>query len=110
MMQKNDPYIPALSLAILTPLYDPVLHWIFQEMRFKERLVNEAKIQPGQQVLDLGCGTGTLTLLIKQTYPAADVIGLDGDFTVLALAHAKAAKASMQLAFNVGMAFALPYP
>ena len=110
MTQKNEPYIPALGLDILTPLYDPVLHWIFQETRFKQQLVNQANIHPGQRVLDLGCGTGTLTLLIKQAYPAANVIGLDGDLTVLALAHAKAEKGNVPLAFNVGMAFALPYP
>lgn len=110
MMQNSDPYIPALGLDILTPLYDPVLHWVFQEMRFKQQLVNQASIHPGQRVLDLGCGTGTLTLLIKQAYPDADVIGLDGDFTVLTLARAKAEKAGVPLAFNAGMAFALPYP
>lgn len=109
-MSKTDPYIPALGLDLLTPLYDPVLHWVFQEMRFKQRLVNQANIQPGQRVLDLGCGTGTLTLLIKQVYPDADVIGLDGDLTVLTLARAKAEKVGVPLAFNAGMAFQLPYP
>lgn len=109
-MHNNDHYIPALGLDILTPLYDPVIHWVFQETRFKQQLVNQANIQPGQRVLDLGCGTGTLTLLIKQTYPDANVLGLDGDTRVLARAHAKAEKASMPLAFNVGMAFQLPYP
>ena len=109
-MNKNDNYIPALGLDALTPLYDPVLNWVFQEMRFKQQLVNQANIQPGQRVLDLGCGTGTLTLLIKQAYPAAEVIGLDGDLTVLALARAKAEMGRVTLAFNAGMAFRLPYP
>ena len=109
-MNKNDNYIPALGLDALTPLYDPVLNWVFQEARFKQQLVKQANIQPGQRVLDLGCGTGTLTLLIKQAYPDAEVIGLDGDLTVLAMARAKTEKAGVTLAFNAGMAFQLPYP
>lgn len=104
-MQKTEPYIPALGLDILTSLYDPVLAWIFQEMRFKQWLVNQANILPKQRVLDLGCGTGTLTLLIKQVYPAADVIGVDGDITVLALARAKAEKMGVPLTLHAGMAF-----
>jgi len=110
MTNKNAHYIPALGLNVLTPLYDPVLHWGFQEDRFKQQLVKQANIQPGQRVLDLGCGTGTLTILIKQTYPDVEVIGLDGDLTVLALARTKAEKAGVSLALHTGMAFQLPYP
>jgi ubiquinone/menaquinone biosynthesis C-methylase UbiE len=110
MMNKNDHFIPALGLDALTPLYDLVLNWVFQEARFKQQLVNQANIQSGQRVLDLGCGTGTLTLLIKQAHPDADVIGLDGDFTVLTLARAKAERADVPLALHAGMAFQLPYP
>jgi len=108
-MGKNEHYIPALGLDALTPLYDPVLHLVFQEDRFKQQLVKQANIQPGQQVLDLGCGTGTLTILVKQAYPAADVMGLDGDLNVLALARTKAEKAGVPLALHAGMAFQLPY-
>lgn len=108
-MSKNEHYIPALGLDALTPLYDPVLHWVFQEERFKQQLVQQANIQPGQRVLDLGCGTGTLTILIKQAHPAADVMGLDGDLNVLTLARAKAERAGVALALHAGMAFQLPY-
>lgn len=110
MMHKNESYIPALGLDVLTPLYDPVLNWVFQEMRFKQQLVEQANIEAGQRVLDLGCGTGTLTMLIKQMYPDAEVMGLDGDLTVLTIAHTKAAKTDMSLPLHAGMAFQLPYP
>lgn len=109
-MNKNDTYIPALSFDRLTPLYDPVLSWVFQEAQFKQALVNQANIQPGQRVLDLGCGTGTLMLLIKQAHPTADVMGVDGDVTVLTLARTKAQKTGRPLLLHAAMAFALPYP
>jgi len=41
-------------------------------------------------VLDVGCGTGTLAIWIKQAVPGVEVIGLDGDPTVLAKAKQKA--------------------
>ena len=82
----DNRYIPALSFGWLTPLYDPLLRWAMQEERFKRHLIRQANLQPGHQVLDVGCGTGTLTLLIQQTEPAALVAGLDGDPDILAIA------------------------
>ena len=57
----------------------------------------------------MGCGTGTLTILIKQAQPTAHVSGLDGDTHVLALARAKAAQANIDVALQCGLADALPY-
>jgi ubiquinone/menaquinone biosynthesis C-methylase UbiE len=62
-----------------------------RESRFKRQLVSQAKIEKGHRVLDLGCGTGTLTILIKQTHPEAAVVGLDGDAKVLEITRATGA-------------------
>jgi ubiquinone/menaquinone biosynthesis C-methylase UbiE len=80
-----------------------------REAVFKPRLVEQAHIQPGHRVLDLGCGTATLTLLIKQTHPDAQVFGLDGDLKILEIARSKVRKAGLGIAFDHGMAFDLPY-
>lgn len=109
MSMSGNRYIPALSFRRLTPLYDPLLRWGMQEERFKRAFIHQAHIQPGQRVLDLGCGTGTLTLLIKQTQPQATVIGLDGDADILAIARHKAHKAGASVDWMQGMAYALPY-
>jgi ubiquinone/menaquinone biosynthesis C-methylase UbiE len=109
-MNRPDRYIPALGHDWLTPIYDPVLRWFMRERRFKGRLVREAGIADGDRVLDIGCGTGTLALMVKRTHPGAEVVGLDGDPKVLRIALAKAAEAGLDLQFDLGMSYRLPYP
>ncbi len=109
-MANHDRYIPALGLRALTPLYDSVLRWIFHDEEFKRSLIALADIQPGQRVLDLGCGTGTLMLLIKQAQPYATVTGADGDADVLTIAHTKAVTDGVGLTFGQALASHLPYP
>jgi SAM-dependent methyltransferase len=43
--------------------------------------------QPGEHVLDIGCGDGTLTLKIKEM--GADVVGIDNSLSMVAAAKAK---------------------
>jgi ubiquinone/menaquinone biosynthesis C-methylase UbiE len=106
---KADSYIPALSHDWLTPLYDSLISWTMPESTFKQRLIEQTRIKKGHRVLDLGCGTATLTLLIKQTHPDATVVGIDGDFRILGIAKEKANKAAFGIALDQGMVFALPY-
>ncbi|MBI3244001.1 MAG: methyltransferase domain-containing protein [Chloroflexi bacterium] len=109
-MSQGDKYIPALGHKSLTPLYDPLLSWVMREETFKRALIKQANIGQGQRVLDLGCGTATLTILVKQTHPEAEVVGLDGDTQVLEIGRAKAAKAGVDIKLDHGLAFQLPYP
>jgi ubiquinone/menaquinone biosynthesis C-methylase UbiE len=109
-VEKRDRYVPSLRYSWLTPLYDPVQRWIFRESVFKSHLVEQAHLKNGHKVLDLGCGTATLTIFIKKRHPAAEVFGLDGDPAALEIARLKAAKAGVEIAFEHGMASHLPYP
>lgn len=103
-------YIPLLSFKWLTPFYDPLLKWVMHEETFKRKLIQQANIQPEMKVLDLGCGTGTLTIMLKQSVPQAKVIGLDGDNEVLTIARSKAVQADVDIQWEQGLAFLLPYP
>jgi ubiquinone/menaquinone biosynthesis C-methylase UbiE len=106
---KNAKYIPALSYDALTPLYDWVVRLTVREKKFKTALISQANFSDGQRVLDLACGTGTLAVLIKEAYPKVEVTGIDGDAKILAIAKRKAAQKGVDIQFDEGLSFELPY-
>jgi ubiquinone/menaquinone biosynthesis C-methylase UbiE len=108
-MAKDDRYIPALNQHWLTPIYDWAISGMMPERSLKRRLIEQACIEPGQHVLDLGAGTGTLTIMTKQAQPEALLIGLDGDPDILAIARHKAEAAGLEIGFDHGLATQLPY-
>ena len=107
---SQDRYLPALRFPALTRVYDPLIRLTTRESEFKRRLVEQASPEPGQRVLDLGCGTGTLALLVKERQPATDVVGLDADPEMLDQARSKAARAGAELHLDEGFSTDLPYP
>ena len=109
MPTESRGYLPALRFPALTRLYDPVVRLTSREGRFKELLVEQAAPAPGQRILDLGCGTGTLASQVKRRQPAAEVVGLDADPQMLAKARAKAAEAGAELQLDEGFSTELPY-
>ena len=106
---KSENYIPALSYDWLTPFYDTVVRLTTREKAFKKALVEHVNVKNEQRALDLACGTGTLTNLLKVSAPEAEIIGIDGDPRILGLAKEKARKAGLDIQFNEGMSFDLPY-
>lgn len=109
-LKHRAAYIPAFNRSFLTPFYDSVMKYGARESAFKPELVEQAKIEKGQRVLDLGCGTATLTILIKEKASEAEVIGLDGDRRILEIAKAKIEKTGLDIALDFGTVTELPYP
>jgi ubiquinone/menaquinone biosynthesis C-methylase UbiE len=105
MDRKFRNYIPALSFEWFTPFYDLLMQWFMRESTFKRCLVAQAKIEKGYRLLDIGCGTATLTILIKKVHPEADVTGLDGDPKILKMAKTKIIRAGLDIKLDLGMSF-----
>ena len=103
-------FIPALRFPALTRLYDPLIRAAMKEDRFRERLVQQLAAEPGHRILDVGCGTGTLAILVKRATPDARVTGLDADQGVLDIARRKAARERVEIDFVEGSATAPPFP
>ena len=107
---RDQRYIPALRFSALTPLFDPLVRVSTRERAFKRRLLERAAALPGEDVLDLGAGTGTLALMLKAAVPGAKVTGLDADDEILARARAKAATAGADVRFVQAFSNAMPFP
>jgi ubiquinone/menaquinone biosynthesis C-methylase UbiE len=107
--ESRRAYLPAAGHAWALPLYDPIVKLLGGEAA-RRTLVEQAALRPGQRVLDLGCGTGGLAMLVKRLHPHVDVVGLDPDPQALARARRKAARAGLALQLDQGFGDALPYP
>jgi SAM-dependent methyltransferase len=109
MPSDSRTYLPALRFKALTRFFDPLVGLAMPERRFKGALVQQADPKPGQRLLDVGCGTGTLALMAKEAAPDAEVIGLDADPDILERARAKAEEAGVAIGLDEGLSTELPY-
>jgi ubiquinone/menaquinone biosynthesis C-methylase UbiE len=85
-------HVPALRFNWLTGFYDRLIAATMPEKAFKTALVRQAGIHSGDRVLDFGTGTATLSILLAEQYPDADVKGVDVDEKVLTIARRKVAE------------------
>ena len=101
---------PALGYDWLLPLYDPLHRWLLRESTLKHLLIQQADIGPGQRMLDLACGTGTLALMLQRDQPRSRIYGLDADPKALRRAQDKATRAASPIRLQLGLSYELPYP
>lgn len=102
-------YLPAAGRDIFLPFYDLVTGLLGAD-RARAVLLEYAPLRDGETVLDVGCGTGTLAVLLKQRHPAVEVAGLDPDPKALARAQRKADRAGVRLRLEQGFADEIRHP
>jgi ubiquinone/menaquinone biosynthesis C-methylase UbiE len=102
-------YLPAVRFDFLTPVFDVFVRGTTRERTFKQRLLDQARLVGELDVLDVGSGSGTLAIWAKEREPAMRVRGLDGDPAILEQARRKAARASIDIPFDEGLSYELPY-
>lgn len=101
-MSPGPKYTPALGLRVLTPLYDVAISAFTREATWRQSFVRQVAPCDGMRIVDIGCGTGTLTRALKRAAPGAEVIGVDPDGQVLAKARARAAADGLEIAYAEG--------
>ncbi len=82
-----------------------------QMRELRQRTATLARMQPGDAVLDVGCGTGTLAMEVaRRVGRAGRVAGVDPGTEQIARARAKAARRHMPIEFQIGVIEQLPFP
>ena len=103
MIRKaSSDYLPALRFPVLTPFSDPIVALTLRERTFKHELRRQADVGPGHAVLDVGCGTGTLAVWMKQACPDIAMTGIDADPAMLARAKGKGRESRSGHYFRAG--------
>lgn len=77
----------------------------------RQKTVDLARIQPGEMVLDVGCGTGTLVVEVAHRVGRVGrIVGIDPGHQQIARARAKAAQRNIPIEFQIGVIEQLAFP
>ena len=105
----DNHYLPGMGRDWLLPLYDPLTRALGLDAAHRA-LADGAGLAPGRRVLEVGCGTANLSLLVKRMHPDVDMVGLDPDPGALERARRKARRRGVAVQLDRGFAEELPYP
>ncbi len=100
-------YLPAARHDALLPAYD-LLSRVVGLRKVHQTLIDQAELVDGHRVLEIGSGTGSLTIRAKRTHPGIEVIGVDPDPLALRLTQRKL-HGMTGIRFDHGYAQKLPY-
>jgi ubiquinone/menaquinone biosynthesis C-methylase UbiE len=107
-MAVADRYVTAAGVRGLTRFYDSIVAMTMRESLFRGRLSGQvlAGLAPGDRIVDVGAGTGTFAIGLAAAAPTAEIVAVDGDPAVLAIAAAKEGAAAVE--WKRGLAAELP--
>jgi ubiquinone/menaquinone biosynthesis C-methylase UbiE len=91
--------------------YDPITQYVLppHETVVRQGLIDAVRVKP-RRIIDLGCGTGSTTLMLKQAFPEAEVVGLDLSPYMLVVADMKAQKAGLKIQWLHSKAESVAFP
>ena len=91
--------------------YDPITQYVLPpgETIVRQGLMDHIQVKP-RRILDIGCGTGSMTIMLKQSFPESQVIGLDLSPYMLTVAAHKSAKANVDIQWQHGNAEKTSFP
>jgi ubiquinone/menaquinone biosynthesis C-methylase UbiE len=96
-------FTPAAGNPKLTKYYDIVVALVARERRWRSEAIRQLALKAGEVIVDVGCGTGSLAMMMKRHEPGVRVIGVDPDPEVLGIAAQKTRKAGVDIEFFCGM-------
>lgn len=103
-MTKQLEFTPAAGRFAPTALYDIGVALLTRESVWRGELLKRLSVAAGERIIDVGCGTGSLAIMLKQAHPDAQVTGLDPDPEALAIAQRKAETAGLKIDWRLGFA------
>ncbi len=105
-LNKNEAKIASMFDAI-APTYDRLNHILSLniDMRWRKKLIKELHKSNPNEILDLACGTGDLSLMLSKSL-SAKVVGIDISKNMLEIARQKCGDT---LDFKLGSAENLPF-
>uniref|UniRef100_UPI0035AECE42 class I SAM-dependent methyltransferase n=1 Tax=Sphingopyxis sp. TaxID=1908224 RepID=UPI0035AECE42 len=107
MTETNRDFVPALGKAGNIERYDAVVALMTREKRWRSDLLRLVAPRPGETIVDIGCGTGTLAIALGGTEPECAILGVDPDPGVLDIARQKAHAAGARVQWFEAMGDAL---
>src|SRR5687767_14708067 len=81
-----------------------------KDRAIRRRLVELAAPAPGEKVLDVGCGTGSVAIAIRPLVGAGEVHGIDASAEMIQVAREKSARERLKVDFGVALIEAIPFP
>ncbi len=86
--------------------YDPITQYVTppNESWVRQAVIDGIQVKQPRRIIDLGCGTGSTTLMLKQAFPEAEVIGLDLSPYMLVRASHKAENMNLDISWRHGNA------
>ena len=79
-------------MARSAAVWDPAQYLRFAGERLRPALdlLAQVPLDAPARVVDLGCGAGNVTAILRQRFPQAEVVGVDGSAAMLEKARATA--------------------